>query len=196
LNTRLEEHIDDYKRLLIRSAKRADWTSKCSEISTFKDLAKLNKTLQNPTNRHALRNVKKPDGELTETIEEMANVLLDSHFPNSSNTDNNPTTDHSKNTIAPHHSWINPTIFRKAVALFKNNKAAGPDQIKPIVLKNLPDNTIERICTLYSASIELGYTPVEWRHAKVNLSPNQGNQITQTHMHLDQSLSLPSLSKP
>jgi hypothetical protein len=116
--------------------------------------------------------VTNPQGVLTETIDEMAEVLLDTHFPGS-HTQENPLPNHNK-TIAPHHDWITINTFKQATAIFKNDKAAGPDIIKPIVLKNLPDNVILRLCTLFSASIDTGYTSKLWRHAKVILIPKPG----------------------
>jgi hypothetical protein len=62
----------------------------------------------------------------------MAEVLLNTHFPSSQTQENVIT---NKNvTIAPHHEWIH--TFKQATANFKNDKASGPDLIKPIVLKN------------------------------------------------------------
>jgi ribonuclease HI len=178
-NTRLPEHIEEYQTIqrnykkLIRNTKRKDWTTKCSSINTQKDLAKLNRALQNQSNNNHLGMLKKADGTMTTIIEEMADVLMDTHMPNSSKT---PFAQEQIETriIAPQHNWINTTNFKRAVNLFKNNKAAGPDLIKPIVLKNLPDRVIERICTLYSACIETGYTPQIWRHAKVIFIPKPG----------------------
>jgi hypothetical protein len=71
---------------------------------------------------------------------------------------------------------INLVRFAENVSDFKNNKAAGPDQIKPIILKNIPEKLIERICTIYAASIETGYTPKAWRHAKVIFIPKPGKE--------------------
>jgi ribonuclease HI len=118
--------------------------------------------------------IKKPDGLMTTSVEEMADVLFDTHFPNSSKFEPNSIEMGEKTIYAPHYHWINTTKFQKAVSLFKNDKAAGPDQIKPIVLKNLPTRIIERICTLYSACIESGYTPKAWRHAKIIFIPKPG----------------------
>jgi hypothetical protein len=81
-----------------------------------------------------------------------------------------------KRAIAPHYPWVNPNAFQKAVQLFKNDKAAGPDQIKPIVLKHLPTKVIEILCTLYAACIETGYTPQKWRHARVIIIPKPGKE--------------------
>jgi ribonuclease HI len=103
----------------------------------------------------------------------MADILLNTHFPNNA-TQEFPQPQVVRKAIAPHLHWINTEKFIKAVNLFKNDKAAGPDLIKPIVLKHLPNKVIERICTLYAACIETGYTPKAWKHAKVIFIPKPG----------------------
>jgi hypothetical protein len=98
-------------------------------VKSYKELSKLNKTLQGEANNKHLGMVVNPQGELTETIDEMAEVLLNTHFPGSK-TQENTITNNNK-TIAPHHEWINIHTFKQATANFKNDKAAGPDLIKP-----------------------------------------------------------------
>jgi hypothetical protein len=175
---KIEEHSllqREYKKL-IRRAKRNDWTAKCSSVSNYQDLAKLNKLLQSNSSKKHLGMLKKADGSTTTTTDEMAEVLFDTHFPNSSKEPPDSTSITTKTAVAPHFPWINATNFQKAVQLFKNDKAAGPDNIKPIVLKNIPQKLTERICNLYAACIESGYTPTKWRHSKVIFIPKPGKE--------------------
>ena len=51
--------------------------------------------------------------------------------------------------------WISGDRFIKAVSQFKDSKAAGPDLIKPIVLKNFTEYVIDRMCNLYVLSFSL-----------------------------------------
>jgi hypothetical protein len=118
--------------------------------------------------------VKKPDGTMTTTVDEMAETLFNTHFPNSSRDPVDTTSLPSKVAIAPHFPWINVNNFQKAVQLFKNDKAAGPDNIKPIILKNIPTRLTERLCNLYAACLESGYTPSKWRHSRVIFIPKPG----------------------
>jgi hypothetical protein len=161
-----------YYKKLLRKTKRQHFRQKCTDITDYKTLSKLNKALQQHNNYKHLGMVYNSRGEMTESVEEMADVLLDTHFPGS--------TRHSlpdiiiESTTAPHHDWINLDSCKAAISHFKNDKAAGPDQIKPIILKNLPDNVISRLCTLFSAIIDTGYTPEIWRHSRAILIPKPG----------------------
>ena len=58
-------------------------------------------------------------------------------------------------------------MVKAAFRQFGSLKAAGPDEIKLIVLKNLPDITLDIIPTNYKASLELGYMPRSWLELKV-----------------------------
>ena len=49
------------------------------------------------------------------------------------------------------------------------NKAAGPDNIKPVVLKNLAENITPMITLLFNASLRQRKIPDDWK--KANISP-------------------------
>ena len=63
------------------------------------------------------------------------------------------------------YSWISPNIVEKAIRESGPHKAPGPDQLKPIVLQNLPEKAIRRITVLFKACIQLEYTPHLWRRS-------------------------------
>jgi hypothetical protein len=169
-----DEYQENYRKYknLIRRSKRQHFQKFTSELNNPKDLAKLHKNLQNKQNNQHLGMMTKSDGNPTENDDDLANTLLNTHFPNS--LEQEVIISNTKTSVAPHHSWISIKTFKQAVKMFKNEKAAGPDLIKPIVLKNLPENVIGRLCTLYSASIDIAYTPKIWRHAKIILIPKPG----------------------
>jgi hypothetical protein len=181
MSSRSETAINSYKQTrreykkLLRRAKRQEWQDRTNNIQSYKDMAKLNKTIQQENNNRHIGMVKKADGTLTESEDEMAKTLLEKHFPGRKTT---PDRDNLQTKIvyAPSHPWITLTTFKQATTVFKDNKAAGPDEIKPIVLKNLPDNVILRLCTLFSATIDSGYTPQIWRRAKVIFIPKPGKK--------------------
>jgi hypothetical protein len=81
--------------------------------------------------------VRRRDGTVTEDGVEMAETMLDEHFPESS-PDENVNSGTQRKVIAPHYDWLSEKAFTAAVKKFGNNKAPGPDEIKPIVLKKLP----------------------------------------------------------
>ena len=66
--------------------------------------------------------------------------------------------------------------FIKAVSQFKDSKAAGPDLVKHIVLKNFTKDLKDRKCNLYTACITLGYTPEVWIKSKTIFIPKLGRE--------------------
>ena len=54
---------------------------------------------------------------------------------------------------------------------FKSKKAAGPDGLKPIIFKYMPDKYFEILEVLYKAMIYTLYTPLKWKEAKVIFIP-------------------------
>ena len=61
--------------------------------------------------------------------------------------------------------WINVHRIQKAIVQFSLYKAAGPDGIKPIVLQHLPLKAYKFLERLYTACIEMGFTPNKWCHS-------------------------------
>ena len=56
-------------------------------------------------------------------------------------------------------TWINNDKIKHAFKGFENKKSPGPDGLKPIILKHLPDNIITTIRYIYNAAIALHSTP-------------------------------------
>lgn len=162
----------EHKRLIARE-KRKHWKKFSSDVKSSKETSSLYKIIQRGQNQRNLGMVRKPNGMMTASVSEMANTLLDQHFPGST-TDIPESIAPTKVVVAPSFDWINPKRFRKAVEGFKNDKAAGPDEIKPIILKNLPENVIIRLCNIFAACIAVGYTPEAWRHSKTIFIGKEG----------------------
>ena len=70
--------------------------------------------------------------------------------------------------------WITPDLVCRSIRMFKPKKAAGPDGLKPIVMKYLPDNAIPTITIIYKACIALEHTPAGWRRTEVIFLPKPG----------------------
>jgi hypothetical protein len=118
-------------------------------------------------------------GVETSSVDGVARVLLDKHFPGSINPKPSPNPHHSiKSKVidldAQELQFINKTKLTEAFSLFGKHKSAGPDNLKPIVLQNLPENTLKNLCILYKVSIALGYTPKRWTDSKVIFIPKTG----------------------
>jgi hypothetical protein len=155
----------------VRKAKREDWKSFCN--NTPVKAAKLNRIIQDSVTSATLGMVRRRDGTVTEDGVEMAETMLDEHFPESSPNENvNAGT--QRKVIAPHYDWLSEKAFTAAFKKFGNNKAPGPDGIKPIVLKKLPAQISGRLLQIYTACLDLGYVPTEWRRSKVIFIPKSG----------------------
>ena len=63
--------------------------------------------------------------------------------------------------------WINYSLAKEALISFGKKKAAGPDEIKPILFDYLPDNFIRHLVFIFKCVIKLRYTPLLWKGTKV-----------------------------
>lgn len=70
--------------------------------------------------------------------------------------------------------FINEESITWAFNSFGSHKAAGMDEIKPIILKNLNKDYKDFIISLYKWSIRCKYVPKVWRTAKVVFIPKPG----------------------
>ena len=59
----------------------------------------------------------------------------------------------------------------KAFRSFNNNKAPGPDRLKPEIFKHLDNDTLERIAIIYEACNHLEYTPTIFTEYKITFIP-------------------------
>ncbi len=166
--------LKEYKYLLSKT-KREFWKDFTSKSDKMTLQYKLNKIIfaENKTTLGALIS---RDG-MTTTVTESLEVLLETHFleliphhqpdltePSSSQT-NNITVDTTKSH--PINEWITPTLVQKAIAGFQPQKTPGPDEMAPIMLKNLPIEAINLLTTLFKASILTCHIPLTWSKAKV-----------------------------
>ena len=57
--------------------------------------------------------------------------------------------------------------LKEVIQSFKNKKAAGPDGLKPFILKELPQNKLEELLFIYKTMLLLQFTPTQWTKSKV-----------------------------
>ena len=55
----------------------------------------------------------------------------------------------------------------KPLSSLKPDKAAGPDSIKPVVLKQLKTEIAPVICLLFESTLQTGQLPADWKKAQV-----------------------------
>ena len=141
-------------------------------------MAKLFKIAQK-RDRRAINTLRKPDLSLTDPGADTIQMLTGAHFPDAL-PGTTPFKHSASNKIdreeleSRYNDWISPALVRASMRLFKPNKAAGPDELKPIVFKYLPDNAINTLTIIYKACIALAHTPQRWRETKVIFLPKPG----------------------
>lgn len=165
-----------------RKAKRSSWREFVEKTPNENNMAILAKIAQRKE-RRSITALRKPDNSLSEPGMDTIQVLVDTHFPAATVGVNELPHDNSHKfdtTVIQEafKDWINTPLVRKAMKKFKPHKAAGPDNIKPIVLKYLPTNVIDILTLIFQGCIALRHTPTAWRRTKVIFLPKPGKEIT------------------
>ena len=164
-------------KYLIRKTKRDSFRELVRETDTISEMSRLDKILDRKE-ASILGLVKRADGSSTTTSGESLQVMFNEHFPG-----NEPLTDldiRSSMEGDPRPietlDWVTNFKIRQAIMQFKPHKAAGPDDIRPIVLQHLPEVAITYLCSLYTACLQMGFTPSGWCHSKVIFMPKPGKK--------------------
>ena len=150
-------------------------------LTEAKDMARFVKICQGH-NSKTLGMLQRPDGSDTTTVEETLAHLMEIHFPGSVRTDgewkdkHGIKETHERKISEVFEEMVTAKQVRAAFAKFGNDKAAGLDLIKPVVLKKLPESTIKRIVLIYRASLEVSTMPRDWLISKTIFVPKPGKE--------------------
>ena len=165
-------------RSAFRRSRDKNWKTFSSDVTDVKTVARLHKIAQGEENR-TLGLLTKDDGRPTTGPSDTLGLLFDVHFPGSA-----PATGPTKGQLVgsvtvedfdkEEVTFITAQKVKAAMASFGSWKAAGPDEIKPVVLQNLGADTVDRIVCMFKACLLLNYTPTFWRTSKVVFIPKQG----------------------
>ncbi len=161
----------EFQRLL-RNAKRNAWREHVSSVKNVDEMAKLTKSLFR--SKHSLGMLKKENGSHTESLEELASTLFDNFFPLSTTVRSTKATDNPQIATSIPEDAITHRKVRASLNSFGKYKAEGPDGFRPIVLQQMGDLAIERLCQIYRRCLTEGYTPEDWRKSKVVFIPKPG----------------------
>ena len=177
----------------MRKASRKHWQQTTTETEDTAGMAKLVRGIRRgeiipPT-------LVRKDDTFTKTRKETATVLLETHFPKCE-TEGPETMETVWENFSKHSmitevlDYLDPFKVRLAINTFSDFKAAGPDEIKPIILKHLPQSAINMLSCIYTACIILGYTPKEWQKSRTVFIPKPGKtDYTQPRSYRPISLS-------
>ena len=118
------------------------------------------------------------NGNYTEIGKETCEEMMIKHFPTHTAKSNQSykhtkvvTTEISRPEFKP---WITQYHVRRVLLKFKAKKSPGPDKLKPIIFKYLPENILDIISFTYKSCLKLHYTPRAWKESNVVFIPKQG----------------------
>ena len=155
-------HVKSYKYLL-KQTKRKAWRDFCAKGESVHEKARMNRILKNcDGHKNKLETIIKPDNTYTQSPEETLDVLTDAHFKEAPNVTE---WDHP-HPVATAESLIKkvyePSRITKAVRTFEPEKAAGPDNIQPIILQKAWDHISDITRRLLVLSHKTQHIPKPW----------------------------------
>ena len=125
-----------------QSYKKAIWFAKrqsvrdlISEVDSTHDMSKVAKIIRR-TKTQEIGLLRKADGNKCKNTEEVLNLLLTEHFPKCASSSSDNTIPSEERIYVPQLPWINLERVKAGIDLFGLHKAAGQEDIKPIVMQN------------------------------------------------------------
>ena len=166
-----------------RKAKTAMWRHFVSDTEDEHRMARLARIAQH-NSKAQLHTLQRADGSFTSPGKETLIEMAQAHFPSANSTIPQETYTSSRcllsreiqDTFKP---FLTVDKVRKSLEQFSPMKAPGPDGMKAIVYKHVPDVVLHFIYVIYMACLKLHYTPILWRKSKVVFlpKPNKPNYI-------------------
>jgi hypothetical protein len=183
------KQFDRYYTLLteyskaVRKAKRESWREHCGQLESLPKSMRLVKAL-GISKTNPLTTIRKENGELTESGKSTLNIMIGTHFPDSTVIDNNQDIlnriDTGVQIRTYRRDWeiskkvVDEVKLRWAIESFQPYKTPGPDMIYPILLQKGMPLLTSHLCRLFRACIAFGYTPQAWSRVRVVFLPKPG----------------------
>jgi ribonuclease HI len=183
-NTKSEEdwdlyrsHLKEYKKV-VRQKQREAWRAYCEEIEDFPQAARLQRALTKDPYR-SVGALTKEDGTTTANLEESIQLLMTTHFPGSTTTDETVWAEEviqipSENDWEIAKSIVDENRIRWAISSFSPFKSPGPDGIYPALLQWGLGELLPHLVGVFRSSLALRYIPKVWREVKVVFIPKPG----------------------
>ena len=181
ISTNNTEIWAEYKKIrnevtsAIRKAKSEHFKDQLADIKTSAEYWNLLTKATNPKVRKTIGPLKREDGSLAVDDVEKSNLMND-FFSNIGRkltetlhpcSYSEPTT---RTNIVPSINgvMVSPDDIIKKLNNLKPNKATGPDDISPKILKATGDALVTMLLNLYNMSLNEGYVFSQWKIARVN----------------------------
>ena len=149
-----------------RKKKWTDHLSKCQQGSRklWKTIKGLNNLPKQPENQGI-----KFNNKITNDPQKMAKKFNKQYTPSCDKKPDQRLRNYLRNLKNPKGSKVHftPSQVKKAIQKSKSSKALGPDDISPIMLKNIGPHGINFLTELYNRSVNSGIIPGIWKQGKI-----------------------------
>jgi hypothetical protein len=176
---------DSYRRALteynkaLRKAKRSTWRDFCGKVNDTPTVARLHKILEKD-HSNGIGELKKPNGEFTQSEDETLQLLLETHFPGCMTTNEDDELQGVNRPRTQVRKLANKLFTQEkvewAVKSFKPFKSPGGDGIYPIFLQKGLEILGKEMMEMFRASLIWGYIPQTWRDVRVAFIPKAGRR--------------------
>ncbi len=168
----------EYHRLCKRR-KHKTWQHHTDGTADFGEMARLAHAIQRlPQNKLGM--LRLSDGKYTQTPYETLDALMSEHFPGSEDCTSEfhdaPAWDAPDPVHLTDKAHVTTEYIREAFKSFGAHKAPGLDGLRPIVLQHLPDEILPWFKDLFTACLQLRYSPVKWRRSRTIFLPKPGRE--------------------
>ena len=167
-------------RKACRKERSKSWQKFVTETKNEHNMAVLTRIAQHKE-RKTVNLLRKADGSISVPGEDTITQMSSVHFPNATRIapPAGPPFVHSarveSDVISNSFSeYISEDLVRTSLKKFKPFKAAGPDNLKPVVFRHLPQSFIVFLTFIYKCCIYFHYTPFLWQLTKVIWLPKPG----------------------
>lgn len=166
----------------ISISKQNAWAKFCGDINDAIAMAKVHKLMaKDPMNSPGV--LRCPNGELSNSHEQSARVLLDTHFPGNVTSNDSAMTNIHFDFVEIDTNLVNfvnevVTYDRTfwAISSFKPYKSPGYDNIYPVLLQKSWILINGYLMDVYKSSLRLGHIPKPWQKVKVVFIPKPGKE--------------------
>ena len=154
----------------IANAKDDGWKKFTSKINNPSDVSKLIRSFNN-SNSNALGLLKNEQGVYCNNPEDSLSILLNQFFPGHTDVPEVDNMVWSKVRNNKLDSTFTIKKIKNAFHRMGSYKGAGPDGLKPIVMKNFGPIALRCISFIFKAIYSTGYIPLELRKSRVVFIP-------------------------
>ena len=165
----LRESGKTYDKLLEKT-QRKEWRSFCEQTESVRESARMNKILKSCSDKkEKLESLYKSDNTLTKNAEETLDVLVDTHFREGPADELAQVSDNAQ-PITPAADLVDMIYdhsrLTEAVKAFDPDTAAGPDNIKPIIIQKAWDRISTITRKIMIGNHKLQHVPAVWMESK------------------------------